>query len=409
MNRKLAFLAALVLFLVPIAAGCHMVVYNEDEDRNQVVAILDGEEILKSPIIDNYEAYKSYAYIDEDSENTEYGRSIAKKLKMGYLEEIIEDKILEKKFIEYDIAELTDDEMAELQQQVDDYVVELESVIEIEMETIREAYPDYTDEKVRDQAEYNVLQKYGISDGTFLADLVVQRRQEMLLDLALKEDPLSDDELKAWYDENLTEQKEKVDEAINNYAVYSADSVALYCSRDRYYVREIQVDYYKDIRSEVADLRAEGKREEAEALLEEERAKAEEKINEAYAKLQAGADFKEMVLEYSDDKYSKEEYFLENGFETYNGMRARPKVWVAATLKLENSGDITEPIYNEDNCYYILQLVKVTPAGEIPFETVKEDIHSLLYAEARNEAYHALLEEWKKEYGLKIFENRLYN
>ena len=392
---------------MPVLAACHMVKYDEEADRRQVVAVIDGEEIIKDSIIDDYETYKQYAYIDEDSENTETGRKIAHKMKVGFLDDIIEKKVLEKKFEEYDIPELTEEEKAEVQQAVDEFVATLDTVIETEMETVRTSYPDLSDEELREKAKFNVLQKYGISDGSYYEDLTRDKRKEKLIDRCYEGEILSDEEIKKWYDENLRTQKKDMDDSISNYGSYAASSIALYCPTDRYYARVIYVNYYDEIMKEVKELRAEGKREEADSMMEEARAKAEEEAKGIYEKAVSGEDFMSLINEYSDDMYSKQEPFITEGFETYNGMRARNTAWIKAVLGLKEPGDISEPAYYKDNGYYIFQLVSITPAGEIPLEKVHDSIYDMLYNTAKDEAYQELLKQWKKEYHVVYYEDRL--
>ncbi|MBP3941641.1 MAG: peptidyl-prolyl cis-trans isomerase [Christensenellaceae bacterium] len=408
MKKRLAFLAAVVMMMTMLA-GCHMVEYDEQSDRLQVVAVIDGEEILKDSILDDYETYKSYAYIDEDSENTEYGKTVAHSLKMQFLNDIVEEKILERKFEEYGIAELSDEEKAELQKEVDEYVESMENIITTEMETLRPAYPDYTEEKLRDTAEYNVMQKYGISDGSYLQELITDRRKEMLLDRVIVEEPLTDAEIEAWYNENIEIQRKDMDESVYNYALAQSDSIPLYCPRDRYFVRVIYVDYIEGIREDAKELREDGKREEADALKEKARAKAEDEANNIMEQLKNGADFETLLIVHSDDDYSKEEYFLEHGFEVYRGQRSNPAVVVNAAVKLETPGQLSEVIHHDGYGYYILELVEIVGKGDIPLEEVHDDIYNFLYEDARYEAYLELLEEWKKEYNLVVYENRLKN
>lgn len=393
------------MVLIPLCA-CHMVVYDEEADRLQVVAVVNGEEIQKDTIIDDYEAYKSYAYIDEDSENTEYGKNVARNLKKGFLEDMIEDRILKLKFEDYNIAELSAEEMDELQEKVDAYVESLESVILVEMDNIRPSYPDETEEKIHDLAKFNVLQKYGVADGSYLDELVTDRRKEMLLDVATDGNVLTDEDLKAWYDENLKKQQEDT-KTMAQYSANIASGIALYVPKDRYFVRAVCIDYYNGIMSEVKELRGTGKKDEAEAMMEKARAEAEAKANEALEKLNAGEDFAIVALEYSTDKFSKEEPYITEGFETFAGMKTRPSEWITAALSLEKEGDISDVVYYEDNAYYIFQLVKIVPSGDIAFEDVKDDIYDMLYNEARDKAYAELMEAWKKEYKVEYYIDRL--
>ena len=156
-------------------------------------------------------------------------------------------------------------------------------------------------------------------------------------------------------------------------------------------------------------VREDGKREEADALKEKARAKAEDEANNIMEQLKNGADFETLLIVHSDDDYSKEEYFLEHGFEVYSGQRSNPAVVVNAAVKLETPGQLSEVIHHDGYGYYILELVEIVDKGNIPLEEVHDDIYNFLYEDARYEAYLELLEEWKEEYHLVIYENRLKN
>ena len=89
-RRTAAFL--LIASMLLALCGCNIIQVDEERDRAQVVATVDGQEIKKSEVLNLFDSYKSiYGITDEIEKNPtkEQAESI-KNIKLSLLDSLIE-------------------------------------------------------------------------------------------------------------------------------------------------------------------------------------------------------------------------------------------------------------------------------------------------------------------------------
>ncbi len=243
---------------------------------------------------------------------------------------------------------------------------------------------------------------------------------------------VSEEEAKAYYDDLLTTQKETYDadaaaylEDQENYEKFGGDPIVVIPEG---YIRvksitiapqeEISEDY-ATLESELTALEAEfgslslnnpgqnaarigqirteyaGKRAEADKLYDEYTAAAKEKAGKAYAALQGGASFDEVLAEYGeDDVYTTYPVFATEGLLMLKGETTStwPQEVVEAVDKLE-AGAYT-PLIQVGDMFYIAQLVGDEQVGEIAYEDVQEEMERLAAETKAEDHWNEQLDGW---------------
>ena len=74
-----------------------------------------------------------------------------------------------------------------------------------------------------------------------------------------------------------------------------------------------------------------------------------------------------------------------------------------AWLKALKEGEISEPVKSQFG-YHIIRATKVKQGT---FDEVKDSIKTTLENQKKNEIYSSSIEQWKKDYNVKIYEDRL--
>lgn len=131
-------------------------------------------------------------------------------------------------------------------------------------------------------------------------------------------------------------------------------------------------------------------------ILIKDEAKAKE-IRERAAK---GEDFATLAKEYSEDTGTKENGGS-LGTVAYNSTQ-----YVAEFMegvRATKNNEISEPIKSD----YGYHIIKVTDYKEKNLEESKESIKSTLENQKKNELYTSTIEQWKKDYKVKTYEDRL--
>ncbi len=149
---------------------------------------------------------------------------------------------------------------------------------------------------------------------------------------------------------------------------------------------------------EVMALRETGDEEGADALRAEYLAALEEKANEVLAKLDEGADFDELIQEYSADAAASEYY--PDGYVVIPDSVTFVDDFVQAAFELENIGD-----YKLAASDYGWHIVLYFDDAEIPEEdlnTYVEYVHETLTETAKEETYTNTIVQWLEEYDFEI-------
>lgn len=126
----------------------------------------------------------------------------------------------------------------------------------------------------------------------------------------------------------------------------------------------------------------------------------ETKAKEVRERLMNGEDFATVAKEVSEEPAAKESGgnlgVIKYDSTTYDAD-------FLAGLKTLKEGEISEPVKSQFG-YHIIRATKVK---QETFDEAKDDIKTTLENEKKNEIYEATIEQWKEEYKVKTYEDKL--
>ena len=147
----------------------------------------------------------------------------------------------------------------------------------------------------------------------------------------------------------------------------------------------------------------------ADALYEDYIKDAREKANEAYASLEAGTSFEDVLKQYGEDTmYTDYPSFVDTGLLMYAG--GEDTVWNAklvAAVGALKPGEHTA-IIQIDNMFYILQLVGSEPAGEKSMTDAYDAVKAAVIAKNANTAWTAQLDTWQNDKSIVTYFEDVY-
>ena len=368
--------------------------------------------VLKSEIQDEYDQmlsqyvayYAQYGY-SVDEYDTELQASVA--------QETVQTKLstsIVRHYAAQNGYELTEEKKTELAAQVktaldntreylESYLSasgftgdELNAAVEEQM-----AQAGYTEETLMDSAELNDVLNFLYERAT--ADVTV-----------------TEDEVKAAFDEKVAKQKESyasVDAFVNDYVneseiLYTPENVRL---MECIFVASVEGEATEDEATEDEATADEATADEATA---DEATMAEATADEAadiasltgYAKAKAiaaaiagGADFEETMKAYTEDG-STEEQML-RGYPVAENSTTYGEAFMAGAMALEHVGDVSDVIVT-DYGYFILRYAKDLESGEADFEARKETETEETLTNKKNDAYSAFINTILDEADIQI-------
>ena len=368
--------------------------------------------VLKSEIQDEYDQmlsqyvayYAQYGY-SVDEYDTELQASVA--------QETVQTKLstsIVRHYAAQNGYELTEEKKAELSAQVktaldntreylESYLSasgftgdELNAAVEEQM-----AQAGYTEETLMDSAELNDVLNFLYERAT--ADVTV-----------------TEDEVKAAFDEKVAKQKESyasVDAFVNDYV---NESEILYTPEN---VRLMECIFVASVEGEATEDEATADEATADEATADEATVSEATVSEAtageaadiasltgYAKAKAiaaaiagGADFEETMKAYTEDG-STEEQML-RGYPVAENSTTYGEAFMAGAMALEHVGDVSDVIVT-DYGYFILRYAKDLESGEADFEARKEIETEETLTNKKNDAYSAFINTILDEADIQI-------
>lgn len=416
--------AALLLAAAMLAAGagCDLVKVDEKEDKKQVVATVNGEEILKERYQASYDNYALQAQM--------YGQSIEGQ-EESILDGLIEYEVLKQQAEKGGYYDLTPEREEEFNKTYDE-----------EIKSIRDSYfrPTAESELGEGATEEEIEAKV---DELFAADIEAQGftmdelRQDyldnaainwMYTDIADKIE-LTDADVQTWYDEELAAQETAITQDPTMYDQYATyNPPVLYVPAGFKDVKHILIAFSEEASASLSSLKTEQDnlvtqmaelmrdektnatkidelRKENDALvvkLDELKADAKAKAEEVLQKVQAGGDFDALMEEYSDDTGSMaNEEYLKNGMRVGPDNTLYVPEFTAGAMELgvnEVSG-----LVETDYGYHIIKNIKDVPEGAVPLADVKEAAEEKALQKLQSEAWTKQLEEWKTDANIEKF------
>ncbi len=396
---------ALSLFMF---AGCSMVTVDEDMDNAQVVATVNGTQILKGDIMEEFDIYSTYYGYDPEQPNTGTNKETGDAYKDLIWQEHVDSELLQQKAQELGISlsQERTDELAQILVDNKEYYLEAAEYQAKELLGVSEG-EEYEAEVAR---QYDMfLESNGFLNGVFEAYQLRYAWVDEMTDYLAQSIEPTEEELQAWYDENLAAQKEELESFPGGLLTHNSEGSILHVpdGNGYKYIRHILIELPQDIQTEIYSLRSSGDEEGADALRDEELAKIKSEIDAAYERILGGESFADVCAELTDDDFMDNEENLEYGRIFFDDIGGEEEEFVEAVKDLENVGDYTEPFASDDG-YHIVQYSQELPAGDISFEDAKDIARENVISSLASAKYLEELEIWRTEASIEDFKSRLY-
>lgn len=317
-NRILIVIGVIILTLV--VGACGLVQKDPEIDKNSAVAKVNGQIITKEEFNQNFELYKN-------SYEQQYGKDIWNKdIEGKKFIDVVKEQVVEKLILDRLIIEAADKQgIAVTQKEADD-----------EIAAIKEYFED-------EQNYLDFLASQGLTEEQFAdevkKDLIITKYRDKLVENVT----VSEEEVQAYYDENIKEFK-----------------------KDRVKASHILLDTKED----------------ADKILE---------------RLKNGEDFSDLAEQYSVDPSAKSN----KGDLGYFGYGDMVKPFEEAAFALEK--DETSGIVETQFGYHIIKVFDKEIVDPIPFEEAKQEINSKLLYMAMEEEYNEKLAELKENAEIETY------
>ena len=368
--------------------------------------------VLKSEIQDEYDqmlsqyvAYYAQNGYSVDEYDTELQASVA--------QETVQTKLstsIVRHYAAQNGYELTEEKKTELAAQVK---TALDNTREY-LESYLSAY-GFTGDELNAAVEEQMAQA-GYTEETLMDSAELNDVLNFLYERATADVTVTEDEVKAAFDEKVAKQKESyasVDSFINDYVneseiLYTPENVRL---MECIFVASVEGEATED--EATADEATVSEATVAEATAGEaaaDEATADEAADIAsltgYAKAKAiaaaiadGADFEESMKAYNEDS-STEEQML-RGYPVAENSTTYGDEFTAGAMALEHVGDVSDVIVT-DYGYFILRYAKDLESGEADFEARKETETEETLTNKKNDAYSAFIDTILDEADIQV-------
>ena len=397
--KKLIRLLAVAL-AVMMLAGCSLVTVNEEKI---VVATVGDETITKAEFNEGFNALLSQYGYTQDSE------AIAdqlKTLKENYIAQMVEDKVLERKIKELGLDQVTDEEKAAAEQEIQDWYDEQYAAL---VENFK------TDDTVEDpeakaaETIENYLSQYGLTLDQMKENSVASISSDKLYDYVTKDVTVTEEEAKIEFANKVAAAKEKYDADLSAYVSdFENGATIYYTPKGCYYIKHILISLTDEQKQDIKNLRADDD-ETVAATADEKREEylltIREKAESVLKLVDEGGDFEALMEEYGEDPGMKNVAY-KNGYLTYAGDTGFVTEFADACAALTEDG-MTSGLVGSDFGYHIIRRVSTVPSGEATFEDVKDSLMESMLTDKKSTTYDQQVEAWVKEVNPDIKTDKL--
>lgn len=425
--RKRVLLALTLVCALLLSTGCSLIVKDEEVDKQTVIIEAAGKTITKGEVqaetdalLDYYASvYPMYYGVDFDPTDPD----TIKATREQAVEGLVELAVMEKKIAEMGLDQFTVEEEAEIKSTVDEQYESYAAFVKSYALSDTELTGDELQAAIDEQM---IAMGYGTKEQMLETERMT-RAQDRLVDSVTSAVSMSDEEVQAEYDYRLYNAKSTYEEYPYAYGVdLTNGTVGMYYAPAGYrYVKHILIQFNADDQATIDELNTQlaakqnelADAQETEALnaeiaaLEAELDAAKENayatiqptIDEIQQKLAEGESFDSLIDAYNQDPG------MTSASEGY-AVSAVSTNWVQeftdASMKLENIGDISEPVRSSYGIH-IIQYVSDIPEGEIGLENVREELTQELLTTKQDNAFISALDQWVEEANAKVYLDRL--
>lgn len=405
MNRK-KIIALLLCAFLAFSGGCSLIDIDQEKadaiDNAKVLAEYNDIDITKEDVV-NYFTQQGYAVEDLESEDT-WDSYLD-----NALDQLIIDEIAMDKAAELELDQLTEDEAAKVDE---DYNSGLDSIA---------SYSEYlANAAVEEDASLNYDEEYqktvdnyyeilGTTEETYRAKIERYAIFNKVYDYYIKDITVTDDEVKDYYDTQVTLQQGNIDIDPSMVEMTANFGGRILVYPEGYMnVRHIFLSFDDDMKNVAAAAYGEDNTDEYNSLIAEAEATLQTSIDDIESRLAAGEDFGTLMDEYNEDTTYTSDPNKTEGTETGPYKTEDIPGYLDAVATLTEEGQVSDPLVNYNGVYFI-QCVKML-AGVVPYEDVQEDMTSEMLSSKQSSEWSTVTQDWidtaEADGTLKIYPER---
>lgn len=401
----LAFFTALLLLLSTCFAVTTTALAEQATDDPSTVIVAKVGEVEIT--LEEYNSMREYlaATYGFDSSDSAYA-SLLDSLKDGIIETLIMKEVQVQKAHELGYYEFTEEEIETIEQDVDDNLAMLDSYYREEIEAEN---PDLTEEEI-DQQVSDAIDEYLASQNTDREGMLQSAKDYLayskMYDDCLKDVTVSEEEIKAKYDELVESDKTTYEENPSYFesAALNESTTIYYSPEGARRVKHILIKIPDETLSEIQTLEKSDN--------EEDLQKAEELYDEAMAEIKPaaqavldslekdGSNFDEVMNEKSEDTGLSS---APDGYVVVPENSSYVAEFVEEAMSLEKVGDISTELVPTSYGYHILRLEEILPSGATSYEEVKDTVAQVALEEKQIDEYTKICEEWKETLNVETY------
>lgn len=388
MKSIFKFCIVAVIILSVTLTGCSAS-KKAEEERNKIVAEVNGENILKGEVIDVYNAQKESYGITAENESTDDYKELATSLKSSILENLIYSKLTMQKAKEAGYS-VTDAILEQSKTEFNGILTSVEEQIKLQEGEDTSGNTDYT--KKAQEFIDEQLKTMGKTKDEYIQVMAEQTVTQQFMDKTIGEIKISDEDIKSFYDSELKAQKEGTSTSTDEIVLYSGPGVR---------VKHILIQLPEEEQTEFNNLFNEQKTEEAQAYLEEKLKGIYPKAQEVLTKVKNGENFESLIEEYGEDPGMVGN---EEGYTVKQDGEYAPEFEEASLkLKVGQTSELVSTVYG----YHIIKAYEIVGEKIYTLEEKKEEIKQAVNTQKKDEKWQAFLDDWMGKATVKKYEELL--
>jgi len=383
-------------------------VTTETADKDPVIATVNGSPISRSEYLREYasmyEYYGQAGYaMDEEGAKEE--------LQEYVLEMLVAKEALIVKAEELGIT-LTDEEKTQIRSQAgetfqgikEDIRASLMSAADTKEEDSQSSAAADSELEQKIQAQYEkTLQENYFDEESYIKYFEQQEIVYKLRDFVQEQVTVDEAQARAWYEQNLAEQKEAIETDAAAYDAYQ-NTLHLYLPQGSVEVLQLLIRVDDSKSQEAAELYAMGKQAQAWESLEDEFQKIQARAQEAQKRAESAKDFAALIREYNEAQGLSADAGIES-LVVPPDSEVYVKEFADAALALEKDGEVSGLVKTYYG-YHIIKRIRDV-GGAVDFEAEKNAIMAAALEEKKDQAWAQQSEDWKNAAEVTLYRDAL--
>lgn len=361
----------------------------------------DGGSIMSDAVLEQYDLLVS-SYLQQGYERSEIPAEALTEI----MHSLAAEAILLQKAEELDCYTISSQDEADIALLAQE---EYDEMVNTHLDTVNEE--GLSSEALLQKAQAELLAEEGVSLESITAEIRESWWEEKLYAMMTAGVAVSEEELRAQYDEQVAAQKALYEEFPDEYEFDMAVSdQVLYHLEGYRAVKQIFLPLEEDDAARCDEILAEmasgGDQTALTKELDALYAPLEAVAQQALSALDAGADFDQLIAEYGQDVGMTEEPTASRGYYVSANSTSWEQAFLDAAMAIDHVGG-TSPIVRTSEGVHILQWFGEATPGAVPYEQVRDELEQTMLEELRADAYDQQLADWLEEANVRFYPERI--